>query len=221
MKLNKFFYLFLSLLISQLQNILSVIIILEKNKEYCLYKEIPGGEVLKGSYVITGEKQDTVTVWVEGPFNKGLFNNKDNKGRFSDKGEFIIPIEHHGTHTLCFHTKHANNILVSFEFFTLQESGHIINLAKDEVFDELYKNVTQISYLFEEIETNLKFFAERKETHSKLLEEIIGIVQKMTFYKIGIIVMLSILQVYIIRKFFRNKKIDIGFSNPFKEGGII
>ena len=31
----------------------------------------------------------------------------------------------------------------------------------------MYKNVTVIGYMFEEIEKNLKFFVERRDTHTK------------------------------------------------------
>lgn len=40
-------------------------------------------------------------------------------------------------------------------------------LINKEVFEEMYKNVTIIGYMFEEIEKNLKYFVERRDIHSK------------------------------------------------------
>ena len=42
----------------------------------------------------------------------------------------------------------------------------------------MYRNVTTIGYMFEEIEKNLKFFVERRDTHTK---------SKINFIKIFII----------------------------------
>jgi hypothetical protein len=57
--------------------------------------------------------------------------------------------------------------VVSFEYFTLKESGHILNLAKtgifnvylqSDIFEDMYKNVTIVSLLFEEIEKHIQKF---------------------------------------------------------------
>ena len=67
---------------------------------------------------------------------------------------------------MCFESK-TNGIQVSFEFFSHNEGGHIVNIAKEGVFEEMNKNITFISEQFEEIETNLKFYAERRQSHNK------------------------------------------------------
>ena len=74
----------------------------------------------------------------------------------------------------------------------------------------MYKNVTVISLLFEEIDKNMKFFIERRETHSKILNHIISIVKSLSFYKIIVIIMVSISQIYLITKLFKGRRIDIG-----------
>lgn len=81
-----------------------------------------------------------------------------------------------------------------------------------------------VSYLFEEIEKNLKFYVERRETHAKIITDIITTVRKMTVYKVMIIILLSAMQIYFIRKFFSNKKVDLNIyssTNPFSDDGII
>lgn len=81
------------------------------------------------------------------------------------------------------------------------------------MFEDMYKNVTTISLLFEEMDKHLKFFIERRETHSKILNHIISIVRSLSVYKIIVIIMVSISQIYLITKLFKGKRVDI--INPF------
>ena len=66
---------------------------------------------------------------------------------------------------MCFESSTGSE--VSFEFFSHNEGGHIVNIAKEGVFSEMNKNITYISEQFEEIESNLKFYAERRQSHNK------------------------------------------------------
>lgn len=88
-----------------------------------------------------------------------------------------------------------------------------------EVFEDMYKNVTTISLLFEEIDKNMKFFIERRETHSKILNHIISIVKSLSVYKIVVIIVVSISQIYLITKLFKGKRVDIG--DPFNDNDNI
>ena len=72
-----------------------------------------------------------------------------------------------------------------------------------------------VSLLFEEIERNMKFFIERRETHTKILLHIISIVRSLSVYKILVIIVVSISQIYLITKLFRGRRIDL--NNPFSE----
>lgn len=79
----------------------------------------------------------------------------------------------------------------------------------------MYKNVTIISLLFEEIDKNMKFFIERRETHSKILSHIISIVKSLSIYKIIVILLVSVSQIYLITNLFKRKRIDVG--DPFND----
>ena len=91
----------------------------------------------------------------------------------------------------------------------------MFNFIYVEIFDDMYKNITMVSLLFEEIERNMKFFIERRETHSKILTHIISIIRSLSVYKILIIILVSISQIYLITKLFRGKGLEI--NNPFNE----
>lgn len=94
----------------------------------------------------------------------------------------------------------------------------------------MYKNVTLIGYYFEEIEKNMKFYVERRETHSKskllklVITEIINTIQNITLFKVATIFTISLLQILLIRKFFgrsgkhTSKSIE---GNPFKQDETI
>jgi hypothetical protein len=77
----------------------------------------------------------------------------------------------------------------------------------------MYKNVTTISLLFEEIDKNMKFFIERRETHSKILTHIISTVKSLSIYKIIVILLVGFSQILLIFKLFKGKRIEI--SDPF------
>jgi hypothetical protein len=183
----------------------SLMIVLEKNKEYCADKEINSGDSIKASYMITGKKQDQVKVTLRGPHSMDYYTNViESENIFKSSDDITLSIEYSGNYSLCFLTKKSSNTVVSFEYYTLNESGHLISLAKDEKFDEMYKDLTVVSTLFEEIERNLKFYSQRKEIHSRIISEVIELIQKLAVYKIGIIFILSFVQVFIIQKFFNN-----------------
>ena len=87
-----------------------------------------------------------------------------------------------------------------------------------EIFEDMYKNVTIVSLLFEEMDKNLKFFIERRETHSKILAHIISTVKSLSIYKIVVILIVSFSQIYLITKLFKGRRIDIG--NSFSEENL-
>ena len=100
-----------------------------------------------------------------------------------------------------------------------------------EDIEEMYKNISVVGSLFEEIEKNLKFFVERRETHSKskfpllnkylVIADILELIKKVTLIKIGSIVLIVIIQVLYVKKIFNHKgnKSEAGGyeMNPFNK----
>jgi hypothetical protein len=179
-------------------------VIVEKGRDFCVNKEVEKDDILKGSFVISGEKEDSVQVTLIGP-NSFLYYENKFGNYLKPNGEFTITIETGGKYDLCFSNKYNHSSIVAFEFLTINESGHLLSIAKDEVMEDMYKNVTNVSYLFEEIEKNLKFYAERKETHATILKDAMNTVQKVNIYKISIIILISLLQIFFIKKLFKSR----------------
>lgn len=198
----------------------TLMIVLDKNKEFCITKEILQGDDIKASFMFSGKHQSDFYTVLKNPHSKILYENKVNTGsivKYKDNDEIRVSVTYSGEHALCFTAFKDSNAVVSFEFYTLNESGHIISVAKDDALTDMNKNVTVISYLFEEIEKNLKFYVERRDIHSKFTNEVINILEQVTFFKILIFSLFSLFQVYLIRKLFA-KKINFDNLNVFSKG---
>ena len=155
-----------------------LLIILEQNKEFCINKQIEKDDVVKASYVISGDEstEHSVSINIDqkiidpnSKFNgkkTTLYTNSVNDEILKNQDDVQFIVENQSLIYYCF-ISDKKDAIVSFEIYTEKENGHILNLAKDGVFDEMYKNVTVIAYMFEEIEKNLKYFVERRDTHTK------------------------------------------------------
>lgn len=169
--------------------ILSLMVVLNKNKSFCVNKDILENDTLRYQYSVSGDSITESSVHVtimkrilgkkankESKENKNknnkedhnsntIYNNiiGDNNYKKEDSGTFDII--NNSSITICFKSKYPE-VIVSFEFYSNNESGHYLNIAQNEVFDDMYKNVTLIGLMYEEIENNLKFFIERREIHS-------------------------------------------------------
>ena len=195
----------LFLIVFKIQSSISLKTTVEKGKDFCINKQLDKGDALTGSFLISGNKQASIYVALKGPDSKVYYENKQEKYYLSN-GEFLIDTQVNaitGIYVLCFTTIYNTGTVVSFEFLTRKESGHLISLAKDDAIDDIYNKVKDVSYLFEVIEKNIKFFIERKETHKNIINDVLNTVHKVNIYKIIIILILSLLQIFIIKKLFR------------------
>jgi hypothetical protein len=80
------------------------------------------------------------------------------------------------------------------------------------------KDVTEIAILFEDMENNIRFIMDRRNKHYQIIVDIIESVKNITGVKIIVVCIISLLQIFLIRKFFNNSK-KIGL-NPFYDSGL-
>jgi hypothetical protein len=123
--------------------------ILDKNKAFCIYKDVKYKDILKYSYVVSGEEhvEESVEVTLDGKLSTGgsrtnvIYNNRigDSKDKSveakylkNDDAEYSL--ERDTEISLCFKCAKYSDVIVSFEIFTMNESGHILSLAKDGNF---------------------------------------------------------------------------------------
>lgn len=202
---------FISIFILLLTGASSLMIITSKGKENCLTKTIKRDDTLRFSYMISGQNEDSVYVTLKFSDNL-IYSNQIAGGKYkSEENDFHLQIEQEGVYSLCFF---ANlELVVSFDFSTQYESGHITNIVQEDMFEGFNKNISMISYLFEDIEKNMKFYYERREIHSKIIGELHDMITSISLGKITIIVLFTILHGYLIKKLFENKYVNYTSSS--------
>ena len=227
MKIQILFYLKIMIMIL-ISNVKNTSISLSSKKEYCIYKDFKLNDSIKLTYIVSGENELNVVSKVVGPSNT-IYDNSQ-----SNSGDFFHDVITEGTYKLCFISSSPNNN-ISFEFSSKDEGGYVVNLAKEGlillilgVFSGMNKNITDISLLFEQIEDQLKHLQTRKLAHNNsnlfynnlVISNLMDSIKQYTIYKLLIILCVSLFQIYIIRKYFENKKVDIKFTNPFNDARI-
>ena len=78
--------------------------------------------------------------------------------------------------------------------------------------------VGDIKKVFGDIETNLKYAIDRKSRHFNILNDIISSIKNLTFFKLGIVFLLSVFQIIVIQKFFGPDKRVSSVKGAFSDG---
>lgn len=112
-----------------------LMIILEKAKEFCILKELIAQDVMKFSFIVSGNEdvEKSVSVKLYDIDRRVLYSNALSDNNFLSKGDGEAKVNSNSktTYSLCFFNAKYKDTVVSFEIFTLSESGHILSLAKD------------------------------------------------------------------------------------------
>jgi len=182
-----------------LTNINAFLYKISGNKDkYCFRKIINENETLSLSFVVSSDNSETIKVTLTRLFNNEIIykEEKTESGIFkSEKGE------DGGKYELCFFPFSNNKFYISFEFYTIEEEN-IKELAKDIDIQYMVEEFKAVNTAFTEIENNARHINDKRFRNTKILRKIINSVENWTIIKIIIISLLSILQVFIIRKFF-------------------
>ncbi len=80
------------------------------------------------------------------------------------------------------------------------------------------KDLIELSTLFENLEKNIRFTMDRRNKHSDIVTHITNNVKNITLLKVFIVIIMSVLQIMLIKRFFGNSK-KIGL-NPFYDSGL-
>lgn len=123
-----------------LNTVTGLMVILEKKKVFCIRKDVTKGDTVQFSYIVSGdenvEKNVNVTmtelannVTSKKDINK-YSNYNSNTKEYLKEDDISLEVKRNAYLNYCFDTK-LDNTIVSFEFFTMNESGHILSLAKD------------------------------------------------------------------------------------------
>ena len=170
----------------------------EKQK-YCFSKTINDNDIISFSYIVSAETSEPINVALTYLVdNKIIFKEEKEEGGSyrSEDGE------KGGKYEVCFITNNDHKFYISFDFNTLGEGGNIQELAQDKDVQEMGVELQAVTGAFTEIENNARHINDRRFRHAKILRKIIKSIDDLTFMKIAVVAILSLLQVFIIRRFF-------------------
>ena len=170
----------------------------EKQK-YCFSKTINDNDIISFSYIVSAETSEPINVALTYLVdNKIIFKEEKEEGGSyrSEDGE------KGGKYEVCFITNNDHKFYISFDFTTFGEGGNILDLAQDKDVQEMGQELKAVTGAFTEIENNARHINDRRFRHAKILRKIIKSIGDLTFMKIAVVAILSLLQVFIIRRFF-------------------
>jgi len=139
-----------------------MIVLDSSRKQFCARKNFPDGALLKLVYVISGENENAVKAIIENEQGTELFVKDKEAG-----SEFQLEIKEGGKFKVCFSSDVDTDSIVSFEFVNHLEVGPIANLATDDVFSRMNRNLTDVSEMLNDLDHALKYMVERNESHNK------------------------------------------------------
>ena len=170
-----------------------------KKEIHCFKKNFLDDDTVTMSYMVVSEKPEKVkVVFYKVETNETLFiKESDQTGEYKNE----TPLTG-GEYKLCFYPKYNNEFYISFELVSLYENGSMKDLAADKEVKQINENIKEISGLFGKIEQNLRYIVDRKYRHTTILNGIVDSVKKLTFLKVAIIGLLSVLQIFIVQRFF-------------------
>lgn len=133
--------LLLNIITMNLNSINCLMIILNQSKEFCIFKDLLTNDVLKLSYVISGDEniEKSVNVKVYDKDKRILYDNSK-LSHYLNKDDYEVTVNYKTTYSICFLSKKYNEVVASFEVYTMSESGHILSLAKDGKIKYFYNN---------------------------------------------------------------------------------
>ena len=169
-----------------------------KPRDYCFTRTIYSREdTMKIFFLISSGKTEQVNV---------TFKNKEGKILYQEvkrqRGEYQTDVLFSGDYTLCFSPRDSNEYYISFDMQVEGESSVIKELAKDKEVKGITNGIVDLEKLFNDFEGNLKSIADRRNHHNTILREAVKSIKAISAVKIFAIISLSILQVFIITKFF-------------------
>lgn len=208
----------IQLLLINLWMIKSILIRTDPRKaKYCYSKYIHLGNTINFSFVISADDDETVNVSLTDNNHASLLELKE-----SNAHDFRTQAGASGNYHLCFFPRSQKEYYLSFEFFSNEEKGHTLDLAEDTNIHEMKNEVKDMAIMLEEMETNLKFILDRRTVHHHRMAETAKSLQNISFAKVLGVLLITIMQILIIQRFFGNiQRGKNNFTGSFEMGMAI
>ena len=195
-------FLFIVLFLIPLSSSLMLIL----DSQFCLSKYIEKRDTLRLSYQLSNEDSSIKTT-IKGHRDEILYTSEKPKDIYEKYSEKSL------TYTLCFELTSGSSSIISFDFSSFNEKQY--QLVNDEDIDIVYKNITTISHLFNEIEDNLKFDIEKRDSHYKTSNDFFRLINILSISKIVSLLLVSVFEIYLIARLLSKTSFTDIFRNPF------
>ncbi|CAG9323715.1 unnamed protein product [Blepharisma stoltei] len=168
--------------------------------ENCYYLMAAKGSEVVGAYVISGDGDQNVITRLFGPDASILYQSQ----RKTREGHFEILSENGGKYKFCFRAIDGAPKTVSFEYKTTDKVSEK-ELAKEEEIAPLAEGLTKMTKKLDMIYRNIHFYERREKVHRDLTERTCDRVIYSAILKILVLGLISLMQIYMLRRFFSNK----------------
>ena len=185
---------------------LSSSLMLLLDSQFCLSKYIEKRDTLRLSYQLSNEDSSIKTT-IKGHRDEIVYTSEKPKDIYEKYSEKSL------TYTLCFELTSGSSSIISFDFSSFNEKQY--QLVNDEDIDIVYKNITTISHLFNEIEDNLKFDIEKRDSHYKTSNDFFRLINILSISNIVSLLLVSVFEIYLIARLLSKTSFTDIFRNPF------
>ena len=182
----------------------SMMLILDS--QFCLSKYIEKRDTLRLSYQLSNEDSSIKTT-IKGHRDEIVYTSEKGNDVYEKYSEKSL------TYTLCFELTSGSSSIISFDFSSFNEKQY--QLVNDEDIDIVYKNITTISHLFNEIEDNLKFDIEKRDSHYKSSNDFFRLINLLSISKIVSLILVSVFEIFLIARLLSKTSFADIFRNPF------
>ena len=182
----------------------SLMLILDS--QFCLSKYIEKRDTLRLSYQLSNEDSSIKTT-IKGHRDEIVYTSEKPKDIYEKYSEKSL------TYTLCFELTSGSSSIISFDFSSFNEKQY--QLVNDEDIDIVYKNITTISHLFNEIEDNLKFDIEKRDSHYKTSNDFFPLINILSISKIVSLLVVSVFEIYLIARLLSKTSFTDICRDPF------
>ena len=187
-------------------------------REYCFFKIIESStQTINYNFQTMGESKENINSVLRqiSPNQKDIHITKD-----SDNGQFNSSPLEPGKYKLCFYPYSINTFSISFNFQTSEEDGVFKNIATDSQMKKMKEKLDELNRGIKDVQTVSNNLLNRKFMNYNYLNNYVRQIKTLTFVKIGIVGLISLFQIYVIRKMFgddrRMSKIKTNIKNNNK-----
>ena len=169
-------------------------------REYCFWKLIESStQTINYNFQTMGESKEKINSVLRQitPSQKDIHITKD-----SENGQFNSSPLEPGKYKLCFYPYSINTFSISFDFQTSEENEVFKNIATDSQMKKMKEKLDQLERGIKDVQTMSNNLLNRKFMNISYLNNYVRQIKILTLVKIGIVGLISLFQIYVIRKMF-------------------